>query len=98
MAIDTVLLLVGAVAFGVGVVLLVGAPIFAGTVAERTTRPESTRRASGPDRMRNLIASQQASRSRRSTLAVRLRISGIVMTVLGGVAFVTGVAMRSVPG
>ena len=98
MAIDTILLLVGAVAFGVGVVLLVGAPMFAGTVAERTTRPELARRASGPDRMRNLIASQQASRSRKSTLAVRLRISGIAMAILGGVAFVAGVAMRTVPG
>lgn len=96
MAIDTILLLVGGVALAVGVVLLVGAPRLAGTVAGHATRPEHARRASGPDRMRLLIAAQQASTSRRLNLAVRLRIVGIALAVLGGVAFVTGVAMRSV--
>jgi hypothetical protein len=97
-AIDTVLLLIGAISFGIGVVIVVGAPMIAGTVAERTTRPELARRASGPDRMRNLIASQQASRSRRSLLAARLRLVGVAMVVVGGTAFVSGVAIRSVPG
>ncbi len=97
-ATDTVLLFLGAVAFGIGVVLLVGAPLLSGTVASRTTRPELARRASGPDRMRNLIASQQASRSRRSTLAVRLRVAGIAASVIGGATFIAGVAMRSASG
>ena len=97
MAIDTILLLVGGVTFGIGVVLLVGAPMLAGPVAERTTRPELARRSSGPDRMRTLIAAQQASKSRRTTLAVRLRVVGIVLAVVGGAAYIAGVATRSVP-
>jgi hypothetical protein len=48
--------------------------------------------------MRNLIASQQVSRSRRSTLAVRLRIIAIAATVIGGATVAAGVAMRRVLG
>lgn len=95
---DTLLLLLGGVTFGVGVVLLVGSPMLAGTVAERTTRPELARRASGPDRMRGLIVSQQAARSRRATLAKRLRVIGATLAVAGSLGFVAGVALRTVPG
>jgi hypothetical protein len=47
--------------------------------------------------MRTLIAAQQASKSRRTTLAVRLRVVGIVLAVVGGAAYIAGVATRSVP-
>lgn len=92
---DTALLVLGAVAFGVGVVLLVAAPRLSANVSDRASRPDAARRASGPDRMRSLIAAQQASRTRRLYLARRLRVSGIGLVVVGGIAFGIGAVTRS---
>ncbi len=94
---DTILLVVGVIAFGVGIVLLVGASRLQTFADSRAPLPEVARRASGPERMRNLIAAQQASRLRRETLGVRFRLVGACLAAAGAAAFIAGVALRAVP-
>ena len=94
---DTILLVVGVIMTGVGIVLLVGASRLRTSTESRTRPPDVAHRASGPERMRNLIAAQQASRLRRETLGVRFRLVGACLAAAGAAAFIAGVALRAVP-
>jgi hypothetical protein len=77
--------------------LLLLSPAVAGRVASSTSRPKLERRASGPDRMRNLIAAQRTERARRSILSrtftragVALGIASAITLIAGGIAWLAG--------
>lgn len=79
-----------------GVLLLVGigtllmAPLMASRVAASTSRPTLERRASGPDRMRNIINSQITERKRTSSFSVALTRTGTVLAALAALALISG--------
>ncbi len=62
-----------------GLILLVVAPMLASRVASTTSRPRLAKRASGPDRMRGLIAAQRSARQKRSSLQTAMTRSGVVL-------------------
>jgi hypothetical protein len=85
------LLIVGAVLLVVGLATVATAPLMASRAASASARPKLERRASGPDRMRELITSQRTERSRSRTLASTLTRSGLVLGILAVLSLLGGV-------
>ena len=75
----------------VGITLLALAPLMAARVAATTSRPRLERRASGPDRMRELISAQRTERQKRSSLSGVLTRSGTALSVAAVLALIGGV-------
>jgi hypothetical protein len=91
------LLALGVVLLVAGIALVALAPVAAARMAATTTKPKLERRASGPDRMRNLIMSQRTERSRSKGLSTALTRTGISLGILsllslggGAIAWFTG--------
>jgi hypothetical protein len=85
------LLVVGAVLLVLGVVTVALAPVLATRMAATTTKPKLERRASGPDRMRNLINAQRTERTRSRGLASALTRTGIALGILSVLSFGGGI-------
>ena len=71
-----------------GLILLVTAPMLASRVATTTSRPRLAKRASGPDRMRGLIAAQRSARQRRSSLRTTMTRSGVALVGAAAVSLI----------
>ena len=84
------LFVLAAVLLLIGVTLLALAPLMASRVAATTSRPKLARRASGPDRMRALIASQRTERLRRASLSGTLARSGVALSAAAIVSVIAG--------
>lgn len=84
------LLVVAGALLVLGMITIALAPVLASRVASTTSKPTLERRASGPDRMRNLIQSQRTERSRSRGLAATLTRTGIGLAALAALSLVGG--------
>jgi hypothetical protein len=91
MLLHLLLLIVGAVLLVAGLATVATAPLMASRAASAASKPKLERRASGPDRMRELITSQRTERSRSRTLASTLTRSGVVLGILSVLSLLGGV-------
>jgi hypothetical protein len=84
------LLSLGAVLLLVAVLTVSLAPLLATRMAATTSKPKLERRASGPDRMRNIIMSQRTERSRSKGLSNALTRTGTLLGVLSVLSLAGG--------
>ena len=89
-----ILLTVGGIAVAIGAVLLVTSPYLGRGLAATSSQPKPAKRSSGPDRMRELIASEQLSRTRRARFGATIRSAGIGAVLTGIALFACGTAVR----
>ncbi len=84
------LLILGGVLLVAGIGTVIIAPLLASRTAAVTSRPKLERRASGPDRMRELITAQRTERTRTYGLSSTLTRTGIVLGVLSVLSLISG--------
>lgn len=89
-----ILLTLGGIGVAIGAVLLAAGPYLGGGLATRSSQPKPAKRASGPDRMRELIASEQLVRTRRARFGATIRWAGFGAIVTGIGLFAIGTAVR----
>ncbi len=91
---SAILLTLGGISVAIGAVLLATGPYLGSGLATRSSQPKPAKRASGPDRMRELIASEQMVRTRRARFGPTIRWAGIGAFATGMSLFAIGTAVR----
>lgn len=88
------LLSLGGIVVAIGAVLLVTSSTLGRGLAAKSGQPKPAKRSSGPDRMRELIASEQMVRKRRVRFGSTIRRAGIGAVLTGIALFASGTAIR----